>query len=34
MDQDLLANIPLFAKLNATEIGDLTSLLKEQRVEH
>jgi CRP/FNR family transcriptional regulator, cyclic AMP receptor protein len=34
MDQDLLANIPLFAKLNPVEIEDLSGLLKEQRVEH
>jgi uncharacterized membrane protein len=32
MDQDLLANIPLFAKLNDGEIRELTALLKEQRV--
>jgi uncharacterized membrane protein len=34
MDQDLLANIPLFAKLSAAELGELSGLLKEQRVEH
>jgi CRP/FNR family cyclic AMP-dependent transcriptional regulator len=34
MDQDLLANIPLFAKLNPVEIEDLSGLLKEQRIEH
>src|SRR5689334_9313511 len=32
MDQDLLANIPLFAKLDAVALGELTSLLKEQTV--
>jgi CRP/FNR family cyclic AMP-dependent transcriptional regulator len=34
MDRDLLANIPLFAKLNAAELGELTGLLKEQKVEN
>jgi len=32
MDQDLLANIPLFAKLKPAEIEDLSALLKEQRI--
>ena len=32
MDQDLVANIPLFAKLSPSEIAELASLLKEQRV--
>src|SRR5438045_6729813 len=27
MDQDLLANIPLFTKLNASELAELTGLL-------
>jgi CRP/FNR family cyclic AMP-dependent transcriptional regulator len=34
MDQDLLANIPLFAKLNAAELAELSGLLKEQKVEN
>ena len=32
MDQDLLSNIPLFAKLSPAELAELTGLLKEQRV--
>jgi len=32
MDQDLLAHIPLFAKLSAEQLAALTTLLKEQRV--
>lgn len=32
MDQDILSNIPLFAKLSSAELGELASLLKEQRV--
>jgi uncharacterized membrane protein len=32
MDQDLLSNIPLFAKLSPPEITELSGLLKEQRV--
>jgi CRP/FNR family cyclic AMP-dependent transcriptional regulator len=32
MDQDLLANIPLFAKLGPVELGELSGLLKEQTV--
>jgi hypothetical protein len=32
MDVDLLGNIPLFGKLNATELAELGGLLKEQRV--
>jgi len=32
MDQDLLSNIPLFAKLSPAELGELSGLLKEQRV--
>lgn len=31
MDQDLLANIPLFAKLNPKELGELAGMLKEQK---
>ena len=34
MDQDLLANIPLFAKLNPAELAELSGLLKEQKVEN
>src|SRR5258707_909137 len=33
MDQDILANIPLFAKLNATELGELAGLLKDIKIE-
>jgi uncharacterized membrane protein len=33
MDLDLLGNIPLFGKLNATELAELGGLLKEHRVE-
>jgi uncharacterized membrane protein len=33
MDLDLLGNIPLFGKLNSTELTELGGLLKEQRVE-
>jgi len=32
MDKDLLANIPLFAKLNDEELVELAALLKEERV--
>ncbi len=32
MDQDLLGNIPLFAKLGSAELGELASLLKSQTV--
>src|SRR3954471_18227086 len=32
MDQDLLSNIPLFAKLSPGELAELSGLLKEQRV--
>src|SRR4051812_5637043 len=32
MDQDLIANVPLFAKLSAGEVAELAGLLKEQRV--
>jgi len=32
MDKDLLAHIPLFAKLSAEQLAALTTLLKEQRV--
>jgi len=34
MDQDLLANIPLFAKLSPAEIAELSGLLKELKVEN
>src|SRR4051812_43541210 len=34
MDQDLLANIPLFAKLNTNELAELSGLLKEQKVDN
>jgi uncharacterized membrane protein len=34
MDQDLLANIPLFAKLKPTELAELSGLLKEQKVDN
>jgi len=34
MDQDLLANIPLFAKLKPTELAELAGLLKEQKVDN
>jgi len=34
MDTDLLSNIPLFSKLNAAELADLTGLLKEREVAH
>jgi CRP/FNR family transcriptional regulator, cyclic AMP receptor protein len=33
MDQDLLSNNPLFAKLNEEQLAELAGLLKEQRVE-
>jgi CRP/FNR family transcriptional regulator, cyclic AMP receptor protein len=33
MDQDLLGNIPLFAKLREEELAELCKLLKEERVE-
>jgi uncharacterized membrane protein len=32
MDQDLIANIPLFGKLSPSEVAELAGLLKEQRV--
>jgi uncharacterized membrane protein len=34
MDRDLLANNPLFAKLTADQLGELSSLLKSQTVEN
>jgi len=32
MDQELLGHIPLFSKLNAAELQELSSLLKEEKV--
>ena len=32
MDQDLVSNVPLFAKLSSGEVAELSGLLKEQRV--
>jgi uncharacterized membrane protein len=34
MDTDLLAKIPLFSKLNSSELGELAGLMKEQQVAH